>query len=284
MWKRSEVELLTGLERHVIQNLCNKNTSRDGLGFWEPAVMKPGYSRFDEGDLCMFYLVRQLIKVGFAPSEMSFAVKSLLEEGNSFVDALKKRVQTLDAQRLHIESQLAAAKRLEQAVVCRPEERLYAVMACEVLAGVGRAVDAAARELRVASRPGKRTQARLCGLAKELLGVVWGNCPSERARALSDRLKDLQARGVDPAGAEARDALFRALRAQDDSGFVSAEDSGPDQHDVLLASSLAAFLKERENGVPIELSLGKGSFQYLGQAAAAYVLWLEQRVNSNEHV
>ena len=54
MWKRSEVERLTGLGRHTIQDLCNQNTSRDGLGFWEPAVMKPGYSRFDEGDLLLF--------------------------------------------------------------------------------------------------------------------------------------------------------------------------------------------------------------------------------------
>lgn len=283
MWKRSEVELLTGLERHVIQNLCNKNTSRDGLGFWEPAVMKPGYSRFDEGDLCMFYLVRQLTKVGFAPSEMGSVVKALLEEGDSFADALKERVRVLDAQRLRLELQLAAAQRLGRAVACRPEDRLYAVMACEVLAGVDRAVDAAAKELQATLRLEKCAQDRLCGLAKELLGVVWGNSSGVATRTLANCLKDLQTRGIGPESGEARDALFKALRVRGDSASVRTEDGDFGQLDVLLASSLAAFLKERENGVPIELSLGKGSFQYLGQAATAYASWLEGLVNSDEH-
>lgn len=81
MWKRSEVEGLTGLERHVIQNLCNKNASRDAIGFWEPAVMKPGYSRFDEGDLLAFYLVRQITRSGFSPSEVGRLVYELPGEG-----------------------------------------------------------------------------------------------------------------------------------------------------------------------------------------------------------
>ena len=40
MWKRSDVERLTGLTRHMIQDLCNPNTTGDGLGFWEPAISK----------------------------------------------------------------------------------------------------------------------------------------------------------------------------------------------------------------------------------------------------
>ena len=93
MWKRSEVERLTGLGRHTIQDLCNQNTSRDGLGFWEPAVMKPGYSRFDEGDLLAFYLVRQLIKVGFTAAEVGPIVLEMAEKDDAFVCALRKRAQ-----------------------------------------------------------------------------------------------------------------------------------------------------------------------------------------------
>ena len=64
MWERSQVERLTGLSRHMIQDLCYHNTKGGGLGFWEPAVSKPGYSRFDEGDLLMFRKTNQLPPVG----------------------------------------------------------------------------------------------------------------------------------------------------------------------------------------------------------------------------
>lgn len=100
MWKRSQVEQLTGLTRHTIQDLCNPNTAGDGLGFWRPAVSKPGYSRFDEGDLLAFYLVRQLTKAGFTLREVEPAVFDLLEDDGSFgrADGPCEGVETPGAQ------------------------------------------------------------------------------------------------------------------------------------------------------------------------------------------
>ena len=41
--------------------------------------------------------------------------------------------------------------------------------------------------------------------------------------------------------------------------------------DALAVRALAAFLNESENGVPIELVFGEGSFAFLAQAAVARV-------------
>ena len=88
MWERSQVERLTGLSRHMIQDLCYHNTKGGGLGFWEPAVSKPGYSRFDEGDLLMFYLVGQLKRAGFTLREVEPTVFAILENDDSLVRTL----------------------------------------------------------------------------------------------------------------------------------------------------------------------------------------------------
>lgn len=164
MWRRSEVEQLTGLGRHTIQDLCNQNTSRDGLGFWRPAVMKPGYSRFDEGDLLAFYLVRQLTKVGFTPAELGPVVLEMAEKDDAFVSALRKRAHILVNQRSAIDAQVAALERFEEAAVgSAPEERLYAVMTGELAASAERAVNAAAFELRAPDSARERAHSRLVG-------------------------------------------------------------------------------------------------------------------------
>ena len=116
MWKRSEVEGLTGLERHVIQNLCNKNASRDAIGFWEPAVMKPGYSRFDEGDLLAFYLVRQITRSGFSPSEVGRLVYELPGEGRALEEDLQRKKEDLEDRRRELDDQAEALGRLSEAV------------------------------------------------------------------------------------------------------------------------------------------------------------------------
>lgn len=240
MWRRSEVEQLTGLGRHTIQDLCNQNTSRDGLGFWRPAVMKPGYSRFDEGDLLAFYLVRQLTKVGFAPAELGPVVLEMTEKGDAFVCALRKRTHVLADRRSEIDMQMAALERLEEAAASSaPEERLYAVMASELMASAERAVDAAASELRVPDAMRERARERLVRAAGSLVASIRG----EAAGVSVDEVETCLASGLTAEGAPGERAL--------------------------LARATAHFLNEAENGVPVELAFGRGSFARLRQAALA---------------
>lgn len=240
MWRRSEVEQLTGLGRHTIQDLCNQNTSRDGLGFWRPAVMKPGYSRFDEGDLLAFYLVRQLTKVGFAPAELGPVVLEMTEKGDAFVCALRKRAHVLADLRSEIDMQMAALERLEEAAASSaPEERLYAVMASELMASAERAVDAAASELRVPDAMRERARERLVRAAGSLVASIRG----EAAGVSVDEVETCLASRLAAEGAPGERAL--------------------------LARATAHFLNEAENGVPVELAFGRGSFARLRQAALA---------------
>ena len=240
MWRRSEVEQLTGLGRHTIQDLCNQNTSRDGLGFWRPAVMKPGYSRFDEGDLLAFYLVRQLTKVGFTPAEVGPVVLEMAEKDDTFVCALRKRAHILVNQRSEIDAQVAALERFEEAASSSvPEERLYAVMTGELAASAERSVNAAAFELGAPDSAREWAHSRLVGAARDLVAVIRGEVV-----------------GVSLDEAEACLAAGCAAK-------------GASCERVLLARAAAHFLSEAENGVPIELAFGKGSFARLKQAALA---------------
>ena len=146
MWKRSDVERLTGLTRHMIQDLCNPNTSRDGLGFWEPAISKPGYSRFDEGDLLAFYLVRQLMKAGFTLREIESAVFDLMEDDDSFERALRRKATVLHRRRAELDSKLSALEYLEVAATAATDDRLYAVMEVALTQSAERAVQVATTE------------------------------------------------------------------------------------------------------------------------------------------
>ena len=247
MWRRSEVEQLTGLGRHTIQDLCNQNTSRDGLGFWRPAVMKPGYSRFDEGDLLAFYLVRQLTKVGFSPAELGPVVLEMTEKGDAFVCALRVRAHVLADRRSEIDMQMAALERLEEvAAGSAPEECLYAVMTSELTASAERAVDAVASELRVPDAVRKRVRKRLVGAAGSLVASIRG----ETAGVGADVVEACLTSGLAAEGALGERAL--------------------------LVRAVAHFLDEAENGVPVELAFGKGSFARLRQAALACAPTSEQ--------
>ena len=240
MWRRSEVEQLTGLGRHTIQDLCNQNTSRDGLGFWEPAVMKPGYSRFDEGDLLAFYLVRQLTKVGFAPAELGPVVLEMTEKGDAFVRALRTRAHVLAGRRSEIDMQISALERFEEAAAgSAPEERLYAVMTSELVASAERAIDAAGSELRASDSVRERVRGRLVRAARDLVASIRG----EDVGLSVDEAEACLAPGCAAKGA-------------------------PDEQ-ALLVRAAAHFLSEVENGVPIELAFGRGSFAHLRQAALA---------------
>ena len=147
MWERSQVEQLTGLSRHMIQDLCYQDTKRGGLAFWEPAVSKPGYSRFDEGDLLMFFLVGQLKRAGFTLAEVEATVFDILEEDGALTSTLRKKAHALHERRAGLDGQLTALECLEDAAAAEPSERLYAVMASVLAQSVDRAIAAAADHL-----------------------------------------------------------------------------------------------------------------------------------------
>lgn len=75
MWLRSDIEKITGLSKRKIQELCHHNRRTGGIAFWNPAESKPGYSRFDENDLAVFYFVEKLYESGFYLREMGEALK-----------------------------------------------------------------------------------------------------------------------------------------------------------------------------------------------------------------
>lgn len=252
MWKRSDVELLTGLERHTIQDLCNKNTTRGGLGFWEPAVMKPGYSRFDEGDLLAFYLVRQFTKVGLPPACLGDLVSEMLEDGDVLLAALRKQEGRLNARRDELDDQIEAIGRLEDAATRLPGERLRAMMERELLASAERAVGVVVGECPVAPEQRKLVERSLHGLAVQLARSVWESDLPPEVRLLRERFSRLREDGVDPDDPSAREALV---------GGCSN----------LLVRALDAFLCTAGNGVAVELALGKGAYAYLRKVVATHM-------------
>lgn len=262
MWKRSEVERLTGLERHVIQNLCNKNTSRDGLGFWEPAVMKPGYSRFDRDDLLAFYLVRQLTKMGFAPAEIGPVVTSMLDEGGAFESRLGDRAKELETRRTRIDEQIGALGRMGDVALHAPQERLRETMRTEVVASAERSLGVASRRKGFAPEEIDGARAALERITDELMTAVWEPDSGRGAGELEKCVALLMGRHVEPTSREAQSALRDSLPRA----------GGTDGPGTLLVWALSEFLNEPENGVPVELAWGKGSFVYLGQVASTLAL------------
>lgn len=303
MWKRSDVERLTGLTRHMIQDLCNPNTSGDGLGFWEPAISKPGYSRFDEGDLLAFYLVRQLMKAGFTLKEIESAVFDLMEDDDSFERALRRKATVLHRRRAELDSKLSALEYLEVAATAATDDRLYAVMEVALTQSAERAVHVATTEAQAAEADEELVRRGMRELVAAVLSVLRGEgAPVEVggrgiaslaagwARAVADLLADDAA----PATAGAQRLIREMAHAIAGEG-ASAGGRAGGVHDVLVgecggnacealasgrASSardalavcaLAAFLNESENGVPIELVFGEGSFAFFAQAAVVRV-------------
>lgn len=292
MWKRSDVERLTGLTRHMIQDLCNPNTSGDGLGFWEPAISKPGYSRFDEGDLLAFYLVRQLMKAGFTLKEIESAVFDLMEDDDSFERTLRRKATVLHRRRAELDSKLSVLEYLEVAATAATDDRLYAVMEVALTQSAERAVRAATAAVRAAEAAEADEGSVRCGmreLVAAVLSVLRGEgAPAEVggrgiaplvagwARAVADLLADDAA----PATASAQRLIREMAHAVAGEGAsaggragsvhdVLASEGTGSARDALAVRALAAFLNESENGVPIELVFGEGSFAFLAQAAVA---------------
>lgn len=309
MWKRSDVERLTGLTRHMIQDLCNPNTSGDGLGFWEPAISKPGYSRFDEGDLLAFYLVRQLMKAGFTLKEIESAVFDLMEDDDSFERTLRRKATVLHRRRAELDSKLSALEYLEVAATAATDDRLYAVMEVALTQSAERAVHVATTEAQAAEADEELVRRGMRELVAAVLSVLRGEgAPAEVggrgiaplaagwARAIADLLADDAA----PATAGAQRLIREMAHAVAGEGAGSVHDAlasegaanacdalasecggnacealasgrASSARDALAVCALAAFLNESENGVPIELVFGEGSFAFLAQAAVVRV-------------
>lgn len=310
MWKRSDVERLTGLTRHMIQDLCNPNTSGDGLGFWEPSISKPGYSRFDEGDLLAFYLVRQLMKVGFTLKEIESAVFDLMEDDDSFERALRRKATVLHRRRAELDSKLSALEYLEVAATAATDDRLYAVMEVALTQSAERAVHVATTEAQAAEADEELVRRGMRELVAAVLGALRGeDAPAEMggcgiaprvagwARAVADLLADdtapatagaqrlirEMAHAIASEGASAgghagsvHDALASECSGNVCEALASECTSGV--RDALAVRALAAFLNESENGVPIELVFGEGSFAFLAQAAVARVNDLDRQL------
>ncbi|WP_303942120.1 hypothetical protein [Enorma burkinafasonensis] len=280
MWERSQVEQLTGLSRHMIQDLCYQDTKRGGLAFWEPAVSKPGYSRFDEGDLLMFFLVGQLKRAGFTLAEVEATVFDILEEDGALTSTLRKKAHALHERRAGLDGQLTALECLEDAAAAEPSERLYAVMASALAQSVDRAIAAAAERTQAAGGSGvadrlaaERLRTRFLCLARALIaalqGVAEGNGASQDSAlfaTVAREIRDLVADGCDPCCPAARRAVGQLVRyLATDEAAEGAETAGR----RLALCVLAAFLGDAGNGVPVELVLGNGSFAFLGKATAA---------------
>lgn len=313
MWKRSDVERLTGLTRHMIQDLCNPNTSGDGLGFWEPAISKPGYSRFDEGDLLAFYLVRQLMKAGFTLKEIESAVFDLMEDDDSFERALRRKATVLHRRRAELDSKLSALEYLEVAATAAPDDRLYAVMEVALTQSAERAVHVATTEAQAAEADEELVRRGMRELVAAVLSVLRGEgAPAEVggrgiaplaagwARAIADLLADdaapatasaqrliremahaIASEGAGGRAGSVHDALASEGAANACDALASecsgnacealASECTSGVRDAFAVRALAAFLNESENGVPIELVFGEGSFAFLAQAAVARV-------------
>ena len=284
MWERSQVEKLTGLSRHMIQDLCYHNTKSGGLGFWEPAVSKPGYSRFDEGDLYMFYLVGQLKRAGFTLAEVESAVSDILEDGDALEQTVRAKARMLHDRRAEYDGKLAALECLADAVAAQPTERLFAVMEAALSRSVERAIERAVHVLDVDAKVAARVRTGLDGAVAWLLGVLRGDedatgCGPE-CPALVERIVKLVADGVAPTCTAAKQVIWDIAHKVACGQVLDADRSGVDDDvrgsadagDVtsqFAVCALATFLSEAENGVPIELVFGNGSFAFFAQAARA---------------
>ena len=291
MWERSQVEKLTGLSRHMIQDLCYHNTKSGGLGFWEPAVSKPGYSRFDEGDLYMFYLVGQLKRAGFTLAEVESAVSDILEDGDALEQTVRAKARMLHDRRAEYDGKLAALECLADAVAAQPTERLFAVMEASLARSVERALEVALRVQAAEDGLIERVRTGLRAAVDWLLAVLRGDADTvgaggspdseERCWALVDRVAELVADEAAPTCAAAKQLVWDIaaavangrVQAVDDGAMAGGANGlvGADDGATFAVHALAAFLSEAENGVPIELVFGNGSFAFLAQAACACV-------------
>lgn len=271
MWKRSQVEKLTGLTRDMIQPLCYQNKKNGGYGFWVPAVHRPGYSRFDEGDLLMFYLVGQLKRAGFTLEEVEPVVLDIFDDGEASVTAFRAKAQSIHARRAKLDSQLAMLECLEESIVESQSDQVYSVMEQSMRRSMERAINGVRLELGACKELEEAVRVRLLRAVGFLVSALKGEADqSSRSRISAIRQLVGQSDGTPDNKAK---HVFCEVVASIAKG---AEDVGGEVLPAELAlRSIDRFLAEAENGVPVELVFGEGSFAFLAATARECVADLE---------
>lgn len=268
MWTRSQVERLTGLSKKSIQRLCYQNTSRSagGLGVWRPAESRPGYSRFDDGDLVVLYLLGRFRAAGFSTPELPDVLGGLADaDPGALLGLLAEKRADLEAERRRIEGRLALVDELSDAAAsgAAPGDAATSIALGCCLAELRSAV---ARE-GVAAGAGAGD-----GLAPATEPAV---SAAELDRALEEfanGLADLMGRGDSPDSAPARglvrDAASRVVAAMGE-GAATGVDAGSRDAVARLLRAAAGFLERDENGTFVEVMFGAGSAAFLRVAVRA---------------
>lgn len=292
MWRRSQVEQLTGLSRHMIQDLCNPNTAKDGLAFWTPAVSKPGYSQFDEGDLMMFYLVKQIYKAGFSITEVEQVMVCMFDDAVRFDALLNGKVSDLEREQRQLDEKLLYARLLGSVTRCGAEDRAAAMMSLVLHRKLDDALGSAAREVRLLRGEERVVRRRAQAVLEALLALVgWGpadrgpgspaDVPEDLKRWLSTGLADFR-REVgrllgDGRPPEDRETQYLITRASHELAHrcFGIDADGPTccgHTERYLICAVRSFLNDPENGAPVELVFGKDSFAFLNHAFNACAL------------
>lgn len=263
MWKRSQVEKLTGLTRDMIQPLCYQNKKNGGYGFWVPAVHRPGYSRFDEGDLLMFYLVGQLKRAGFTLEEVEPVVLDIFDDGEASVTAFRAKAQSIHARRAKLDSQLAMLECLEESIAESQSDQVYSVMEQSMRRSMARATKGVRLELGACEELEKAVRVRLLRAVGFLVSALKGEA-DQGLRSRISAIRQLVGQSDGEPDNEAKRAFCEIVAAI----AKGAEDVGGEVLPAELAlRSIDRFLAEAENGVPVELVFGEGSFAFLAATA-----------------
>lgn len=152
MWKRSQVEGLTGVSKRAIQQLCSHNAKTGGLGFWRPYDMGPGHAAYDEADILAFLLVGRLHDAGFALTEMRSAVKALVQDADdrrdeaSYAELIHAKCQRLQGELAEIEGKLALLQALDAGAEDDPRARLEKVLSGWMVRALGMVLQTMAQQ------------------------------------------------------------------------------------------------------------------------------------------
>ena len=116
MWRRSQVEKLVNLPRHMIQDLCNQNTENGGLAFLKLEDSRPGYSRFNESEVFALYLVGRLYAAGFTSKQMESAIVNMFSDAEAFEGELDSKQRVLEKERAALDAKLARLEAIRSVV------------------------------------------------------------------------------------------------------------------------------------------------------------------------
>ena len=264
----------------------------------------------------MFYLVGQLKRAGFTLKEVESAVFNILEEDRELDATLRTKAHAIHGKRLELDDQLLALECLEDAVDARPSDRLYAVMKHAMMRSIVRVTEQVAREQAIDVVLAERVRVKLSRAVEMLLAVLrdgkdasaypWvakirhqvrqhaesyeGSPTADDKRLMVELTTKLVEESLTHTSCEAstssqKRAARTSGRVCDAAGDEVGTDGGtacvtePGMQAPLMECALCIidrFLAEAENGVPIELVFGEGSFAHLGKTARACVADIDQ--------